>query len=130
MAITGTIHGCTLSFTRLAAVPEFLRHRAIEAPAWSEDDAVSATIGLSTIIGIKEDKHVCGNCIAGLSDDEITNGRLQRVLNQYERQTTMLKEVYQAKIEARADFDDYGFLLTDFAPDFFDGKQLTLAVYV
>ena len=111
-------------------MPEFWRFRAIEVPVWDGDDALSATIALSTIVGIQEDKHVCGNCLAGLSDDEITYGRLQRVLNQYERQTTMLKEVYQSKISARADFDDYGFLLTDFAPDFFDGKQLTLAVYV
>ena len=66
--------------TRLAAVPEFWRFRAIEVPVWSPDDAVSATIGLSTIVGIQEDKHVCGNCLAGLSDDEITYGRLQRVL--------------------------------------------------
>ena len=33
-------------------------------------------------------------------------------------------------IEKRDDFLDVGFLLTDYASDFYDGKQITLCVYI
>ena len=35
-----------------------------------------------------------------------------------------------ASLEKRDDFLDVGFLLTDYASDFYDGKQLTLCVYI
>ena len=38
--------------------------------------------------------------------------------------------MYEEKIQKRDDFDDVGFLLTDYCTDGFDGKQLTLAVYI
>ena len=39
-------------------------------------------------------------------------------------------QLYEKKIQERDDFDTVGFLLTDYCTDGFDGKQLTLAVYV
>ena len=41
-----------------------------------------------------------------------------------------LKEVYQKKIQERPDFNDVGFILTDYCTDFYDGKQLTIATYI
>ena len=40
------------------------------------------------------------------------------------------KKQYVKTIEKRDDFLDVGFLLTDYATDFYDGKQITLCVYI
>ncbi len=45
-------------------------------------------------------------------------------------QVTFLKKQYVKTIEKRDDFFDVGFLLTDYASDFYDGKQITLCVYI
>ena len=45
-------------------------------------------------------------------------------------QVTFLKKQYVKTIEKRDDFLDVGFLLTDYASDFYDGKQITLCVYI
>ena len=52
--------------------------------------------------------------------------RLRRRLGQ----VTFLKKQYVKTIEKRDDFLDVGFLLTDYASDFYDGKQITLCVYI
>ena len=41
-----------------------------------------------------------------------------------------LKKKYVKTIEKREDFLEVGFLLTDYASDFYDGKQITLCVYI
>merc|ERR1712008_237499 len=57
-------------------------------------------------------------------------GSLQKVLRDYDRQADKLKEVYEKKIQERPDFNDVGFILTDYCTDFYDGKQLTIATYI
>ena len=130
MLITGVIHGGTLSMTRLLCKPEFTRWRNIEEPNWGPADRMSSAIGLSTINGVQKDKHACGSKIGGVSEEDITGGSLQKVLRAYDRQTGELQEVYEKKIQERDDFDDVGFLLTDYCTEGFDGKQLTLATYI
>ena len=41
-----------------------------------------------------------------------------------------VKQQYVQTIEKRDDFLDVGFLLTDYASDFYDGKQTTLCTYI
>ena len=130
--ITGVIHGGTLSMTRLFGKPEFYRWRNIDETKWNANgDVFSAAIGLSTVMGVQKGKHVCGSeTIASGTEENITGGSLQKVLRTYDRQTTKLKEVYEKKIQERPDFNDVGFILTDYCTDFYDGKQLTIATYI
>ena len=82
-------------------------------------------------MGVQEGKHVCGSetKVSG-SVEDITGGSLQKVLRAYDEQADKLKEVYQKKILERPDFNDVGFILTDYCTDFYDGKQLTIATYI
>ena len=82
-------------------------------------------------MGVQEGKHVCGSeTTASGSVEDITGGSLQKVLRAYDEQADKLKEVYQKKIQERPDFNDVGFILTDYCTDFYDGKQLTIATYI
>ena len=69
-------------------------------------------------------------CTGEIQEEDVTGGALQKVLDTYDRETTALKTIYQEKIQKREDFDNVGFLLTDYCTDLYDGKQLTLATYV
>jgi len=132
MLITGVIHGGTLSMTRLFGKPEFYRWRNIDEKEWNETgDVFSAAIGLSTVMGVQEGKHVCGSkTTASGTEEDITGGSLQKVLRTYDRQSDKLKEVYERKIQDHPNFNDVGFILTDYCTDFYDGKQLTIATYI
>lgn len=56
---------------------------------------------------------------------------LQAVLDKYDGMTSELKEAYKSKImQDTKEFQDYGWILSDYAPDGFDGKQLTIATYI
>ena len=62
--------------------------------------------------------------------EDITFSKIQKVLEVFDDQVTFLKKQYVKTIEKRDDFFDVGFLLTDYASDFYDGKQITLCVYI
>lgn len=135
---TGVLHGTTLSFTRLAAVPEIFMHRNIDDLYWAAGDAFSQTVALGTIIGVQPEKAVLGSKVykSGALDgpgkvvEDMTIGPLQQVLEEYDAKLEVMKKVYCDKIKQRDDFLEYGFLLTDYCPDYVDGKQLTLATYI
>ena len=56
-------------------------------------------------------------------EEDITGGALQEVLDSYDRDVTCLKEVYEEQVKKRDDFNEVGFLLTDYCTDLYDGKQ-------
>ena len=56
-------------------------------------------------------------------EEDITDGALQEVLDSYDRDVTRLKEVYEEQVKKRDDFNEVGFLLTDYCTDLYDGKQ-------
>lgn len=152
MMITGVIHGPTLSFTRLAVKPGVYRWRDITAEKWEKDDFKTSLVACGTTIGVQKNKYVCGSeevpdnfkeealekvedifekLFTGRKQEEdITGGALQEVLDSYDRDVTCLKEVYEEQVKKRDDFNEVGFLLTDYCTDLYDGKQLTLATYV
>ncbi len=68
--------------------------------------------------------------LVGGEVEDITFSKIQKVLETFDDQVTFLKKQYVKTIEKRDDFLDVGFLLTDYAPDFYDGKQITLCVYI
>ena len=130
MVVTGLIHGGTLSMTRLLNKPQFFRWRNIEEKAWGMIDAKCCAILFSTIMGVQKDKHVAGSIMGGIGKWAITNGPLQKALEISDLESLKLQQAYQAKIVQRDDYNDVGFLLTDYCTEGFDGKQLTLATYI
>ena len=99
MLITGVIHGGTLSMTRLSCKPEILRWRNITDQKWTMVDAFVSGAACGTIVGAQKNKHVCGNKKSARQDadgpfKDITGRTLQKVLDNYDRDTGKLKEVY------------------------------------
>ena len=81
--------------------------------------------------GVQPEKHVMGSQkLVGGEVEDITFAKIQKVLETFDDQVTFRKKQYVKDIEKRDDFLDVGFLLTDYASDFYDGKQLTLCVYI
>jgi hypothetical protein len=128
MAVTGIVHGCTLSYSRLFADVDFLRWRDIQTSTWEAPDVSLHLRVLATVCGMDEHRHVMFSSkdIVG----EKYDAKLQEVLETYETMANELKEAYKDEIMNDPDFNDYGWILSDFCPDGFDGKQLTVATYI
>jgi len=59
------------------------------------------------------------------------DAKLQQVLDTYEEKATDYKESYKNEIMKNTyEFNNYGWILSDFCPDGFDGKQLTVSTYI
>lgn len=129
MAVTGIVHGTTLSYTRLFADPDVLRWRDIRIDTWQSPDVQIHILVLATICGMDEHRHVMSSStdVVGEKYDE----KLHAVLETYEQKSNALKEAYKNKImEDMDEFNNYGWILSDFCPSGFDGKQLTVTTYI
>jgi len=128
MAVTGIVHGATLSYSRLFADADILRWRS-SSDTWQISDAFFHANILGTICGMDEHRHVMSSStdVVGEEYDE----KLQAVLETYEQKANDLKEAYKNQImENTGEFNNYGWILSDFCPDGFDGKQLTVTSYI
>ena len=125
--------------------PGVYRWRDITKEKWERADLLTSLVACGTTIGVQKNKYVCGSeevpdnfreeAIEKVDDiieklragrkqeEDITSGALQEVLNTYDRETTRLKEIYEEQVEKRDDFNEVGFLLTDYCTDLYDGKQ-------
>jgi len=126
MSVTGVMHGGTLSMTRLFGQSDIMRYINRNAKAWDLADLNVIVGALGTIIGMEDGRHVTSST---------TNAdyapKLQAVLDEYDETSSALKEAYKAEIMDERDvFNDYGWILSDFCPDGFDGKQLTMTTYI
>jgi len=128
MAVTGIAHGATLSYSRLFADADILRWRT-STDTWQISDAHILLTLIGTMCGMDEHRHVMSSStdVVGEEYDE----KLQTVLETYEQKSDALKEAYKNQIMENMDeFNNYGWILSDFCPDGFDGKQLTVASYI
>ena len=131
MATTGIVHGCTLSYTRALADWEVLRWRNINSPFWDTGDMNLLFGGLGTLVGMQAERHVMGGgsfLPRGKDVDEI-----RAVLDKYDTKTTIMKAEYAwslVNMNPIEEFYELGWILTDYCPDGFDGKQLTMATYI
>ena len=56
---------------------------------------------------------------------------MSRVLLEFDTKSALLKAEHFKRItEDAATFRDFGWILTDFGPNFVDGKQLTVTTYI
>uniref|UniRef100_A0A7S3JRI4 Lipoxygenase domain-containing protein n=1 Tax=Aureoumbra lagunensis TaxID=44058 RepID=A0A7S3JRI4_9STRA len=133
MCVTGIIHGSTLSYTRLLGVADIVKWRNISQEKWDEGDQQIISTGLGTISGMETDRHVM---TASLTRPSFFNFKkidpaFQKVLEEFDTQVSALKEAHKQKLLEDIDtLKNFGFILTDFAPDNFDSKQCTIATYI
>lgn len=125
MSITGDVHGSTLGFTRLIAMPDVMRWRSAKSPIWEAGDIEMITRVSATAIGMEDGRHVMTSTIGGPYSP-----KLQAVLDKYDEKVTALKETYETKIQKDPDFNDFGWILSSYCTDGFDSKQLTSATYI
>jgi hypothetical protein len=124
MSVTGITHGSTLSYTRMFGFADVLRWREIQDDKWDSSDLNLLSTGLATVAGMDEGRHV-------MMSRDAYHPELRIVLNSYDARARALKDAYKTKIMEDDDvFNDYGWILSDFCPDGFDGKQLTIATYI
>ena len=129
MAVTGITHGCTLSYSRLFADTDILRWRDIQIETWQAPDVNLHLKILATVCGMDEHRHVMSSStdVVGQKYD----AKLQQVLDTYDEKATEYKESYKNEIMKNThEFNNYGWILSDFCPDGFDGKQLTVSTYI
>ena len=149
MCCTGIVHGSTLSHSRMCVMPEITRWRDITTPKFSEVDTALMLTIIGTLQGMTLDRHTfTGNVRArgrpfGEGDDNewdtdfgkawdtdsISTGT-KAVLQKYDAKAEELKNKYQAEIEKKDNFREFGWILTDHCPDGYDGKQHTITTYV
>jgi len=138
MSVSGITHGSTISYSRTFATPEILRWRNIASNNWDKDDASSAGSIIATLCGMDEHRHVMMNdtdkkplgLTGGPGEDKYAD-KLQDVLDEYAEKASELKQTYQEKImEDKEEFNEFGWILSDFCTDGFDGKQLTITTYI
>ena len=129
MAVTGIVHGATLSYSRLFADTDILKWRDIRTDSWQTPDVNLHLKVLATVCGMDEHRHVMSSSTDVVG--EKYDSKLQAVLETYEQKADALKEAYKNKImEDTDEFNNYGWILSDFCPDGFDGKQLTVTTYI
>jgi len=125
MCVSGLVHGSTLSYTRLIADEGVLRWRDFHNPLWSKFDAELVSTGLGTIVGAEPGRYV-------FSAANSIGPDLSAVVETYAAKSDDLKAKYQAAVTSNDPdlFFNFGFILSDFCSDTFDGKQTTLATYI
>lgn len=132
MSCTGLLHGSTLSYSRMAVVPEIMRWRDIKAKEWTSVDLNLIAAMPVTTQGMTESRHVFMS-EGGEKYDWDTKQMdedLKAVLDKYNEKANVLKAAYEAELEASNDLREYGWILTDHCTDGYDGKQHTITTYI
>lgn len=126
MTVTGIMHGSTLSFYRLDIIPEILRWRNISSKTWSADDSLCAH-KMAAIAGMEEGRHV----MLKPRHPKKFGKHLYQVMTKYEDKINQQTEKNKERLLSDPErLREYGWILTDWCPDGFDGKQMTIATYI
>ena len=125
MSATGDLHGTTIGFTRLTAMADVMRWRNIKSSEWDAFDLELIAGGIATVIGMEDGRHVMTSTM-----DAPYEPRLQAVLDKFDAKATSMKEEYEIEIQKDPDFNDFGWIFSDYCTDGFDGKQMTTATYI
>jgi len=126
MSVTGFLHACTLSFTRVLCTSPMIALMKPEASHFSFQDVITASVATATLIGSVEGHTVFS---WGIPYKSVPNKVIQ-VFQKYSFISAQYKQEYYESIKDRPDFKYYGFIFTDHGPDEIDGKQYTLSTYI
>jgi len=125
MSVTGMLHGCTLSLTRLTFTEANLWQMAPGTYTFNPAIVKTIVTGFGTIVGLIEGHEVFTD--VGLSADP----KLKEVVHGHLEKSEALKKAYRDSLDmGGAEFKRWGWILTDYFPDLFDAKQLTITTYV
>jgi len=126
MSVTGFLHACTLSFTRVLCTSPMIALMKPEASHFSFQDVITASVATATLIGSVEGHTVFS---WGIPYKSVPNKVIQ-VFQKYSFISAQHKQEYYDSIKDRPDFKYFGFIFTDHGPDEIDGKQYTLCTYI
>jgi hypothetical protein len=142
MSVTGIFHGSTLSYTRLFVKADVIAWRKPKADRFDAGDDQLVRTALGTIVGMQSGRYVMGSKLYGFIERRLApilnrfgyskfDPALAKALDAYDAKSSELKAAYEASIcRDEVTLRDYGFILSDFCTDTFDGKQLTIATYI
>ena len=126
MSVTGFLHACTLSFTRILCTSPMTALMKPEESHFSFQDLITVSVATATLIGSVEGHTVFS---WGIPYKSVPNKVIQ-VFQKYSFISAQYKQEYYESIKDRPDFKYYGFIFTDHGPDEIDGKQYTLSTYI
>jgi len=139
-SFTAIMHGSTLSMARLALVPEVMRWKDRANDKWSVHDRLAISVIHATDAGVMDGRHVFMHKpppeVAWLSafnkwDIDKIGKNLYQVMKKYGEMVEQDKEKNKAELMSDPEYlRNYGWILTDWCPDGFDGKQMTVASYI
>jgi len=125
MSVTGLLHGCTLSLTRLTFTEANLWQMAPESDVFTPYIVQQMVTAFGTLVGLDEDREVFTT--EGLETDL----QLKKVVQKHLRLSEDLKAAYKDATDMSGpEFKAWGWIMTDYFPDLFDAKQLTITTYV
>lgn len=124
MSVTGLLHGCTLSLTRLTFTEANLWQMAPDSDEFTPYIIEQLGTAFGTLVGLDEDRQVFTT--EGLEDTQ-----LKSIVQRHLQLSEDLKVAYKNSLDmAGPMFKAWGWILTDYFPDMFDAKQLTITTYV
>jgi len=135
MSVTGIMHGSTLSMTRLIATPEIVRWNNINSDVWSARDKHVVDLLFVTVSGTENGRHVFMHDAPNKKGKEWEISKIgksvSQVMKKYDEAVDQEAEDYKKALMADVkNFREFGWILTDWCPDGFDGKQLTITTYI
>merc|ERR1719198_583386 len=137
MSVSGIMHGSTLSHTRTSLIPEVMRWKNDYKEEWDDLTWKMINIGIGTISGAEPGRHVFmskdsdsdGSPIKDWDTSKIAKNTLA-VMEEYDAKVEKIKEANKAALLKDPRFREYGWILTDWCPDGFDAKQMTITTYI
>jgi len=125
MSVTGMLHGCTLSLTRVTFTEANVWQMALNSDKFTPYIIEQMGTAFGTLVGLDDDREVFTD--NGLEADPV----LKNIVRRHLEKSNMLKKVYADSLDKTGqEFKTWGWILTDYFPDLFDAKQLTITTYV
>jgi len=126
MSVTGLMHGCTLSASRVLFSKAFLYPAFPDSKTFDTSVKKLMMTVFGTTVGLSLDHAVFSH--DGLHADV----GLKSIINWYTEKSAGLKSAYMDSVlkNGGEESKKLGWLLSDYFPDFVDNKQLTIAAYI
>jgi hypothetical protein len=127
MSVTGLMHGQTLSFTRFMATN--VAYKAISPQeTFTMFDLGYWRATAPTIIGAQMGRSVMESSMYE-NESPYFDPDLVEIIHDYTVKANNLKKEYYDQVKSEGLISDYGWILSDFFPEGFDGRQLTVTTY-
>ena len=124
--ITSMLHGCSLSLLRLIATHSMISVNSFGSSTFTTRDAKMWRAYTGGPLETSEEWYPFSDHIPSTTNPYNIN----KVLQFYDKRTTALKSQVQKEItQNAAEYKTYGWILSDFGPNFKDGKQLSYTGY-